>query len=57
MINKEQWDIGMSLFQKFMKKVGIVLDGKKVDVTYNFEFPDEKTAKTFAEAMKKSYGV
>jgi hypothetical protein len=53
----EQWNIGLSLFKKFLKKIGIEKEGTVVKVTYIFDFEDEKLAKAFAEGMKRQSGI
>jgi hypothetical protein len=43
------------MMQRFLKGIEIKVKGNKVQTIYNWEFPDEIVAKTFAESMKEQF--
>ena len=55
-ISPEQWQMGMSLFQQFLKKVRIEREGNLVHIDWIFEFPDENMAKIFVKQAKVQFG-
>jgi hypothetical protein len=55
MIDKEQFQLGLSLLAKVLKKVDIKVKGNVVELTQIFELPDETTAKAFAKTLASQY--
>ena len=50
-----QFQEGAQVMQRFLKGIDIKVKGNKVKTIYNWEFPDELVAKTFAESMKGQF--
>jgi hypothetical protein len=55
MISQEQFQMGVSLLAKILKKVDIKVKGNVVEMTQVFECPDESTAKAFAKALASQF--
>jgi hypothetical protein len=50
-----QFQQGAQMMQRFLKGIDIKVKGNKVQTIYNWEFPDEIVAKTFAESMRSQF--
>jgi gamma-glutamylcysteine synthetase len=50
-----QFQQGAQMMQRFLKGIEIKVKGNKVQTIYNWEFPDEVVARTFAESMKEQF--
>ena len=54
-ISQEQFQIGVSLLARILKKVDIKVKGNIVEMTQVFECPDETTAKAFAKTLASQF--
>jgi gamma-glutamylcysteine synthetase len=50
-----QFQQGAQMMQRFLKGIEIKVKGNKVQTIYNWEFPDEVVARTFAESMRSQF--
>jgi gamma-glutamylcysteine synthetase len=50
-----QFQQGAQMMHRFLKGIDIKVKGNKVQTIYNWEFPDELVAKTFAESLKEQF--
>jgi len=54
-ISQDQFNLGISLLSKILKKVDIKVKGNIVEMTQVFECPDETTAKAFAKTLASQF--
>jgi hypothetical protein len=50
-----QFQQGAQMMARFLKNIEIKVKGNKVQTIYNWEFPDEVAARTFAESMRSQF--
>jgi len=58
-ISPEEWKMGMTAFQRFLKEIEIRIDENDrtvVHVDWVFKFPDEDMAKIFAKTTHAQLG-
>lgn len=55
-LRPEEMALGMTFFQRFLKKVRIDREGRVVHVDWVFEFPTEEMARAFVEVARQQLG-
>jgi hypothetical protein len=52
----KQLQTGQQMLQNFIKSVNVKVKGKKVEITYHWELPNEQMALALAEGIKNQFG-
>jgi len=55
-IKPEEWQMGMSFMQRYLKKIKIDREGCKVTICWCFELPNEEMAKAMVISFKEQAG-